>query len=109
MSWSSAACAWNFAEAAVEHRGGDQLRPARARPRCCARPQGEVVADNLIAAGAGRQADARFDGHGACFLETGGGRAGFASGDFYASPSPAVRMRQPARRWHWGKVLFERR
>ncbi len=74
-----------------------------------AHAEAEVVADNLIAAHAGRQADARFDGHGACFLETGGGRAGFASGDFYASPSPAVRMRQPARRWHWGKVLFERR
>jgi sulfide:quinone oxidoreductase len=74
-----------------------------------AHAEAEAVADNLIAAGAGRQADARFDGHGACFLETGGGRAGFASGDFYASPSPAVRMRQPARRWHWGKVLFERR
>ncbi|HUY59585.1 MAG TPA: FAD/NAD(P)-binding oxidoreductase [Solirubrobacteraceae bacterium] len=72
-----------------------------------AHAQAEVVADNLTAAG--KRAEARFDGHGACFLETGGGRAGFASGDFYASPSPALRMRRPARRWHWGKVLFERR
>lgn len=71
--------------------------------------QAEVVAENLAATAAGRQPEHRFDGHGACFLETGGGRAGFASGDFYASPAPAVRMRRPARRWHWGKVLFERR
>jgi sulfide:quinone oxidoreductase len=74
-----------------------------------AHAQAEVVADNLTAVVAGKQADVRFDGHGACFLETGGGRAGFASGDFYASPSPALRMRRPARRWHWGKMLFERR
>jgi len=72
-----------------------------------AHAQADVVADNLTAAG--KRAEARFDGHGACFLETGGGRAGFASGNFYASPSPALRMRRPARRWHWGKVLFERR
>ena len=73
-----------------------------------AHAQAKVVAANLTLA-AGRQADAHFDGHGACFLETGGGRAGFASGDFYASPQPAVRMHRPARRWRWGKVLVERR
>ena len=68
--------------------------------------EAEVVADNIAA---GSAAAARFDGHGSCFLETGGGRAGFASGDFYADPDPTVRMRRPARRWHWGKLLFERR
>lgn len=71
--------------------------------------QAEAVADNLIAQAGGRSPTAGFDGHGACFLETGAGRAGFASGDFYAEPAPRVKMRQPARRWHWGKVLFERR
>ena len=74
-----------------------------------AHAQAEVVAANLTAAAHGRQGEARFDGHGSCFLETGAGRAGFASGNFYAEPVPAVRMRAPARRWHWGKVLFERR
>jgi len=73
-----------------------------------AHAQAEVVADNLAAA-SGQPEQARFDGHGSCFLETGAGRAGFASGDFYATPNPAVRMRKPARYWHWGKVLFERR
>jgi sulfide:quinone oxidoreductase len=71
--------------------------------------QAEAVADNLAALSTGRTPQASFDGHGACFLETGAGRAGYASGDFYAEPDPAVRMRRPARRWHWGKVLFERR
>jgi sulfide:quinone oxidoreductase len=73
-----------------------------------AHAQAEVVAENLAAA-AGSRPEARFDGHGSCFLEVGGGRAGFASGDFYASPTPVVRMRRPARWWHWGKVLVERR
>lgn len=74
-----------------------------------AHAEGEVVAENLAAIARGKASAARFDGHGACFLETGAGRAGFASGNFYASPSPAVRMRAPARHWHWGKVLYERR
>jgi sulfide:quinone oxidoreductase len=74
-----------------------------------AHAQAEVVAENLAAAARGREGEARFDGHGSCFLETGAGRAGFASGNFYAEPEPAVRMRAPARHWHWGKVLLERR
>ena len=71
--------------------------------------QAEVVADNLAAQAADRTATASFDGDGSCFLETGGGRAGFASGNFYAEPAPRVQMRRPARRWHLGKILFERR
>lgn len=74
-----------------------------------AHAQGETVARNLADAAAGRPQRAHFDGHGACFLETGAGKAGMARGNFYATPAPAVRMRQPARRWHLGKVLFERR
>lgn len=51
---------------------------------------------------------ARFDGHGYCWVELGAGVAGFASGDFYADPDPAVELRRPGRTWHAGKVLFER-
>ncbi|HSI79173.1 MAG TPA: FAD/NAD(P)-binding oxidoreductase [Solirubrobacterales bacterium] len=91
--------------AAVELANGMMLPKAGV----FAHAQAEVVADNLVARAGGRSGQASFDGHGACFLETGAGRAGFASGDFYAAPNPAVRMRKPARRWHWGKVLFERR
>jgi sulfide:quinone oxidoreductase len=74
-----------------------------------AHAQAEVVARNIAAAVAGRTPTARFDGHGACFIETGDGRAGFGSGNFYAEPSPAIRMRKPSRFWHAGKVLFEKR
>jgi sulfide:quinone oxidoreductase len=73
-----------------------------------AHEQAKVVAHNIAHAVTGRGQPARFDGHGACFLEIGDGRAGFGSGDFYAEPTPQVRLRQPARRWHLGKVLFEK-
>ena len=71
--------------------------------------QAEVVADNLVAEWGGRSAARAFDGHGECFVETGGGRAGFGAGDFYGEPLPAVALRSPNRWWHWGKVLFEQR
>ena len=70
--------------------------------------QAEVVARNIAASIVGKERSARFDGYGACFIETGGGRAGFGSGSFYAEPRPAVRMRRPGWLWHAGKALFEK-
>ena len=72
-----------------------------------AHAQALVVADNIAATIQGRPATARFDGHGGCFIETGFGKAGYGAGDFYAEPSPAVKIRPPARRWHLGKIAFE--
>jgi sulfide:quinone oxidoreductase len=69
--------------------------------------QARVVADNIAATIQGRRAPASFDGHGGCFIETGFGKAGYGSGDFYAEPSPKVSIRPPARRWHLAKVAFE--
>ncbi len=48
-----------------------------------------------------------FDGAGFCWVELGRGQAGFAAGDFYAEPNPAVDLKSPGRLVHWGKVLFE--
>jgi len=73
-----------------------------------AHAQAEVVARNIAASVAGKERAARFDGRGACFIETGDGRAGFGSGSFFAEPRPAVRMRRPAWYWHAGRVLFEK-
>lgn len=70
--------------------------------------QAEVVAQNIAAAWGGRDPTARFDGHGMCFLEIGGGMAGMGSGNFYAEPLPDVRMRFPNPFWHLGKVLYEK-
>ena len=66
-----------------------------------------VVARNVAQAVTGTGQPARFDGHGECFIETGGGKAGFGSGNFYAEPVPQITLRRPSRRWHTAKVLFE--
>jgi sulfide:quinone oxidoreductase len=71
--------------------------------------QAVVVAANLTVDWTGRGTRQTFDGHGRCFLEIGDGKAGLGSGDFYAEPTPQVRLRGPGRWWHWAKVLFERR
>ncbi len=70
--------------------------------------QAEVVARNIARAFGGKGDEVRFDGHGACFIETGDGKAGYGAGDFYAEPRPAVTVRKPARLWHAGKVLLEK-
>ncbi len=69
--------------------------------------QAEVVAGNLAAEWSDRTPDRAFDGTGACFIETGSGRAGYGAGDFYADPAPVMKLRSPSRLWHLGKVLFE--
>lgn len=61
-----------------------------------------------VAAEIGTDGAAAFDGIGYCWVELGGGRAAFASGDFYAEPAPVVELRRPGTLWHAGKVLFER-
>lgn len=71
--------------------------------------QAEVVARNLARAWTGKGKPAAFDGWGACFVETGDGKAGYGSGDFFAEPVPEVHLRSPSRLWHWGKVLYEKR
>lgn len=72
-----------------------------------ARAQGVVIAQNIISAVKGEKMNKTFDGDGACFLEIGGGRAGYASGNFFL-PTGAIQMKEPSRIWHWGKVLFEK-
>lgn len=70
--------------------------------------EAETIAKNIAAELEGRPAAHTFEGHGYCFLELGSGRAGFASGDFYAVPEPLVKLRRPGFHWHWSKILFER-
>jgi sulfide:quinone oxidoreductase len=70
--------------------------------------EAEVVAKNIAARLTGGTASARFDGHGECFVEIGGGRAAAGGGDFYAEPTPVVTVRAPSLWNHWAKVLFEK-
>ena len=73
-----------------------------------AHAQALVVARNIARAVTGIGVEAKFDGRGACFVETGEGKAGYGVGNFYAEPRPDVRMHGPSRWWHTGKVLFEK-
>jgi sulfide:quinone oxidoreductase len=73
-----------------------------------AHAQGEVVAARIAAEIQSTSSQAQFDGQGYCWIETGGGSAGFASGQFYAEPDPVVPLPRPSRLWHWGKVAFEK-
>jgi len=70
--------------------------------------EAEAVAHNIAHAWTGKGEPKRFDGHGMCFIETGGGRAGMGSGNFYAEPLPEVKLRQPGLLWHGAKVLYEK-
>jgi sulfide:quinone oxidoreductase len=70
--------------------------------------QAAVVADRIAAALEGRSPAAEFCGDGSCMLEAGGDLAGFAFGNFFAQPSPAIELRQVGRAWHLGKVLYEK-
>ena len=70
--------------------------------------QGDVVASRIAAKINGKPAKVEFNGKGYCFIELGDGRAGYASGNFYAEPKPVINLKKPSRLWHWGKVLFEK-
>ena len=70
--------------------------------------QGEAVARTIESEINGNGSPGSFDGHGECFIEVGGGKAGFGRGDFYAEPTPRVKLKWPTRYWHAGKVLFEK-
>lgn len=72
-----------------------------------AHAEAKVVAAQIASEVRGHQPRASFDGNGSCWIELGDGKAGFASGRFYAEPDPRVRMFPPGRPWHWGKVAFE--
>jgi sulfide:quinone oxidoreductase len=70
--------------------------------------EAEIVAKNIVHAMSGTGTPQRFDGYGECFIELGGGKAGFGGGNFCAEPKPLVQLRAPSWRWHLTKVLFEK-
>jgi sulfide:quinone oxidoreductase len=70
--------------------------------------QAETVAKNIAREITGKGQRSSFNGHGECFVEVGGGKAGFGRGDFYAEPTPQIKLHNIGRRWHIAKVLFEK-
>jgi len=70
--------------------------------------EAEVVANNIVRTITGQGAPRSFAGYGSCFIETGGARAGFGSGNFYAEPAPKIGLRAPGLLLHMGKVAYEK-
>lgn len=73
-----------------------------------AHAEAEAVATNIVRAITGKGQAATFNGEGECFVETGDGKAGYGKGNFYGEPVPQVTLHPPGRRWHAGKLLFEK-
>lgn len=73
-----------------------------------AHKEAEVVAHNIARAITGQGEAQTFQGHGECFVETGDGRAGFGSGNFYAEPKPRIALYPPSRLRHFAKVVYEK-
>ena len=71
-----------------------------------AHAEGEVVAARIAASLRGESSTATFAGDGACFLETGNGRAAMVTGGFLADP-PAVRLTDPSPEHLESKRRFE--
>jgi sulfide:quinone oxidoreductase len=70
--------------------------------------QADVVAKNIVRKIKGEKADEKFCADGYCMLEAGEDMAGFAYGDFFGEPHPQVHLKKIGRKWHIGKVLFEK-
>ena len=73
-----------------------------------AHSQALTVTERIASEINGKRTDAQFCGDGFCMLEAGEDLAGFAYGNFFAEPSPDVRLKKIGRNWHLGKVLFEK-
>jgi sulfide:quinone oxidoreductase len=73
-----------------------------------AHAEASVVVHSIVRQISGKGKSTQFNGEGECFIETGDGKAGFGSGNFFAEPLPQVKVHPPARRWHAAKILFEK-
>ena len=73
-----------------------------------AHSEAEVVADTVACRIKGRKETKKYDGKASCFLETGFGKAGFASGNLYTEPLPLMNMKQPSKIWYLSKMKFEK-
>jgi sulfide:quinone oxidoreductase len=70
--------------------------------------QAAVVAKNIVQQIRGERDVVRFCADGYCMLEAGEDLAGFAYGDFFGEPHPQVKLKMVGKKWHIGKVLFEK-
>jgi sulfide:quinone oxidoreductase len=70
--------------------------------------QADVVAKNIVNNIEGVEAGEKFCADGYCMLEAGEDLAGFAYGNFFGEPHPQIHLKKIGKKWHIGKVLFEK-
>lgn len=95
---------------AIGDASGIMLSMGKPLPKAgvIAHGQAEVVVHNLVHELTGKGTPKQFDGHGACFVETGDAKAGFGQGNFYAEPVPEMKLYRPGYLMHLGKVAYEK-
>jgi len=69
--------------------------------------QARVVAQNIAAQIEGSAQDAVFAGQGSHFMDIGGGRGMYLSGNYFTDPIE-VQLRGPSRLYYWAKIGSER-
>jgi sulfide:quinone oxidoreductase len=72
-----------------------------------AEAEARVAAGTIAAEIEDRPPDAAFTGEGYCFIEVGGGQAAYVTGNFLATPGPAVQVTAPSEAAYGEKVAFE--
>jgi sulfide:quinone oxidoreductase len=73
-----------------------------------AEAQARVAAAAIAADIDGGAIDTTFTGEGYCFIEVGGGQAAYVTGNFLATPAPAVQITPPSEASLREKIEFER-
>jgi sulfide:quinone oxidoreductase len=73
-----------------------------------AEAQARVAAAAIAADIRGDAVDTAFTGEGYCFIEVGGGQAAYVTGNFLATPTPAVQITPPSEASLREKIEFER-
>lgn len=68
----------------------------------------EVVAKNIVADIEKRTKNARYEGAGYCWFDTGNGKAAMARGNFYEGLEPKLWLTPPVRVLRWAKIAFEK-
>jgi sulfide:quinone oxidoreductase len=73
-----------------------------------AEEQAKVVAQQIIDEIGMKPTAASFSGQGYCFMEVGGGKAGYLAADFYNQAGPQVKLEAPSKESFEKKQDFER-
>jgi sulfide:quinone oxidoreductase len=70
--------------------------------------EAKVVAENIANEINGKSERVEYTGRGACFVETGFGKAALAEGNFFTEAHPDTVLKGPSKSLHLAKVMFEK-